>query len=44
VARISVATGIAPNELLATPPRVFWTMVKVLEEQQREYERVRGQA
>jgi len=41
---MSVATGIAPNELLGAPPRVFWAMVKVLQEQQQEYERARGQA
>jgi hypothetical protein len=34
VARVAVATGIAPNELLEAPPRIFWAMVKVLEEQQ----------
>ena len=41
---MAIHTGIAPNELLEAPPRVFWTMVKVLEEQQQEYERARGQA
>lgn len=39
VARVAVATSIAPNDLLATPPELFWAMVAVLEEQQRELER-----
>jgi hypothetical protein len=33
-----VATSIAPNELLDAPPEIFWAMVAVLEEQQRQME------
>jgi hypothetical protein len=36
VARVSVATGIAPNDLLEAPPAVFWAIVTVLKEQARE--------
>lgn len=32
VARVAVATGIAPNELLETPPEVFAAIIKVLNE------------
>jgi hypothetical protein len=32
---MAVVTGIAPMALLESPPRVFWAMVKVLEEQQK---------
>jgi len=42
VARISVHTGIAPNELLEAPPAVFWAMVEVLREQATEAEKARG--
>lgn len=35
VAQVAVATSIAPNELLATPPDVFWAIVSVLKEQSR---------
>jgi hypothetical protein len=42
VARVAVATSIAPNELLEAPPEVFWAMVAVLEEQQQELERAKG--
>lgn len=30
VAQVSVATGIAPNDLLETPPEVFAAIIKVL--------------
>jgi|GEM_PF-2915576 hypothetical protein len=36
VAQVAVATGIAPNELLDTPPDVFWAIVAVLREQSKE--------
>jgi hypothetical protein len=36
VARVAVATSISPNELLETPPHIFWAMVSVLKEQSRE--------
>lgn len=39
VARVSVATNIAPNELLETPPHIFWAMVSVLKEQSREHKK-----
>ena len=42
MARVAVATSIAPNELLEAPPEVFWAMVAVLEEQQQELERAKG--
>jgi hypothetical protein len=32
VAQISVATGIAPNDLLDAPPEIFAAIVKVLNE------------
>lgn len=36
VAQVSVATSIAPNELLETPPDVFWAIVAVLKERARQ--------
>lgn len=36
VARIAVATGISPNELLASPPEIFRAIIKVLNEQADE--------
>jgi hypothetical protein len=42
VARVAIATSIAPNELLEAPPEIFWAMVAVLEEQQQELERAKG--
>lgn len=39
VARVAVATSISPNELLNTPPEVFWAMVAVLQEQAKEASR-----
>jgi hypothetical protein len=36
VAQVSVATSIAPNDLLDTPPDVFWAIVAVLNEQSRK--------
>jgi hypothetical protein len=36
VAQVSVATSIAPNDLLETPPDVFWAIVAVLKEQSRK--------
>jgi hypothetical protein len=41
VARVAVATSIAPNELLDAPPEIFWAMVAVLEEQAQQTERAR---
>jgi hypothetical protein len=42
VARVAVATSIAPNELLEAPPEIFWAMVSVLEEQAQQTERAKG--
>jgi hypothetical protein len=42
VAQVAVATSISPNELLDTPPEIFWAMVRVLQEQQQELERAKG--
>ena len=36
VAQVSVATSIAPNDLLDAPPDVFLAMVAVLKQQARE--------
>jgi hypothetical protein len=36
VAQVSVATSIAPNDLLDTSPDVFWAIVAVLKEQSRK--------
>lgn len=36
VAQMSVATGIAPNDLLDAPPEVFRAMVKVLQDRSKE--------
>jgi hypothetical protein len=36
VAQMSVATGIAPNDLLDAPPEVFRAMVKVLQDRHKE--------
>jgi len=36
VAQVSVATSIAPNDLLDTSPDVFWAIVAVLKEQARK--------
>jgi len=36
VAQLSVATGIAPNDLLDAPPEVFRAMVKVLSDRNKE--------
>lgn len=42
MARVAVATSIAPSELLGCDPEIFWAMVAVLEEQQQELERAKG--
>ncbi|HEY7821848.1 MAG TPA: hypothetical protein VIG24_03385 [Acidimicrobiia bacterium] len=36
VAQMSIATGIAPNDLLDAPPEVFRAMVKVLSDRNKE--------
>jgi hypothetical protein len=36
VAQVAVATSIAPNDLLDSPPDVFWAIVAVLKEQTRK--------
>lgn len=36
VAKMSVATGIAPNDLMDAPPEVFRAMLKVLNDQAKE--------
>jgi hypothetical protein len=35
VAQVAVATSIAPNELLQTPPDIFFAIVGLLKEQAR---------
>lgn len=42
VAEMAVATHISPNELLDTPPEVFWAMVAVLDRQAKEAEKARA--
>ncbi len=39
VAQMSVATGIAPNDLLDAPPEVFRAMLKVLSDRNRQQEK-----
>lgn len=39
VAQMSVATGIAPNDLLDTPPDVFRAMLKVLNDRAKQSKR-----
>jgi hypothetical protein len=39
VAEVSVATNIAPNDLLDAPEEIFWEIVRVLQQQQAEMER-----
>lgn len=39
VAQMSVATSIAPNDLLDAPPEVFAAMVKVLSDRTKEAKR-----
>jgi len=36
VAQMSIATGIAPNDLLDAPPDVFRAMLKVLQDRNKE--------
>jgi hypothetical protein len=36
---MAIATSISPVDLLDTPPEVFWAMVAVLEERQKEMEK-----
>jgi len=36
VAQVSVATGIAPNDLLDAPPEVFRGIVKILQDRVKE--------
>jgi len=36
VAQLSIATGIAPNDLLDTPPEIFRAMIKVLNDRSKE--------
>lgn len=36
VAQMSVATGIAPNDLLDAPPEVFRAMLKILQDRAKE--------
>jgi hypothetical protein len=44
VAEVAVATSIAPNDLLEAPPDVFWAIVDVLIEQNREMEKQQRRA
>ncbi len=39
VAQMSVATGIAPNDLLDAPPEVFRAMLKVLTDRTKKQEK-----
>lgn len=39
VAQLSIATGIAPNDLLDTPPEIFRAMLKVLSDRTKKQER-----
>lgn len=39
VAQMSVATSIAPNDLLDAPPEVFRAMLKVLQDRGRQQEK-----
>lgn len=39
VAQMAVATSIAPNDLLDTPPDVFRAMLKVLSDQRKQQEK-----
>ena len=39
VAQMSVATGIAPNDLLDAPPEVFRAMLKVLSDRNKQHEK-----
>ena len=39
VAQMSVATGIAPNDLLDAPPDVFRAMLKVMQDRTKEQKR-----
>jgi len=36
VAQMSIATGIAPNDLLDAPPEIFRAMLKVLSDRNKE--------
>jgi len=36
VAQLSIATGIAPNDLLDTPPDIFRAMIKVLNDRAKK--------
>lgn len=42
VAQVSVATGIAPNELLDAPPEVFAAIIKVLNDRAKKAGKRRG--
>jgi len=42
VAQVSVATGIAPNELLDAPPDVFRAIIKVLNDRAKQQRKRRG--
>ena len=42
VAQMSVATGIAPNDLLDAPPEVFRAMLKELSDRNKKAGRKRG--
>jgi hypothetical protein len=42
VAQMSVATGIAPNDLLDAPPAVFKAMLKVLSDRGKKQGRKRA--
>jgi len=44
VARVSVATSIAPNDLLDAPPEVFRAIVKVLQDRAKESKRANRRA
>jgi hypothetical protein len=39
VAQMSIATGIAPNDLLDAPPEVFRAMLKVMSDRAKKQDR-----
>jgi hypothetical protein len=41
---VAVATSIAPTALLEAPPEIFWAIVDVLVEQNREMEKQQRKA
>jgi hypothetical protein len=44
VAQMSIATSIAPNDLLDAPPEVFAAMLKILNERSKEHKKASRRA